>query len=66
MIYLPGNSEEATMQCKNCGERMVGDGYSQVIRCPNTPEDTDIMEPDAQGDYCKGDQEADSPTEGAE
>lgn len=54
------------MQCKNCGERMVGDGYSQVIRCPNTPEDTDIMEPDAQAVYCKGDQWADGQVEGAE
>lgn len=54
------------MQCKNCGERMEGDGYSQVIRCPNTTEDTDIMEPDAEAVYCNGDQWADSPTEGAE
>lgn len=56
------------MQCKDCGDRMEGDGYCQVIRCPNKPEDTDIREPDAQAFHCNGDQECgdgetSSPTE---
>lgn len=28
------------MVCKNCGEYMEGDGYRQVIHCPNADSET--------------------------
>ena len=39
-------------QCKDCGEHMEGDGYTSVLYCPNTEEDTSYMEPDAGPVYC--------------
>lgn len=38
--------------CKNCGETLEGDGYSSVLYCPYTDEDTAYMEPDSGPIYC--------------
>lgn len=44
------------MNCKNCGERMVGDGYYTVMHCPNAEDsDYDYMESDASPVYCTTD-----------
>lgn len=35
-------------QCRKCGENMVGDGYTQVLQCPNAGDlDDKCYEPDA-------------------
>ena len=38
------------MFCHTCGERMIGDGYSVVLHCPNT--DVYDVEPDANAVHC--------------
>lgn len=45
--------------CRNCGESMVGDGYSVVYHCPFVMEDELWMysEPDADPVYCNPGQE---------
>ena len=41
------------MVCKNCGERMVGDGYSTTTHCPNADEaEYEYNEPDANPVHC--------------
>lgn len=35
------------MRCKDCGESMEGDGYSDVIHCPNIDVTGMGYEPDA-------------------
>lgn len=40
------------MICKDCGEIMVGDGYTSPIHCPEL--DADGLEPDANPLYCGG------------
>lgn len=41
-------------QCKNCGERMIGNGISVPYHCPNAKdEDFDYIAPDEQVVYCK-------------
>ena len=41
------------MNCPNCGERMIGDGYRIVLHCPNARmEDFEHSEPDAQPVLC--------------
>jgi hypothetical protein len=41
------------MICTNCGETMVGDGYTTVIHCPHVNWDRHIyIEPDAQPIHC--------------
>jgi hypothetical protein len=37
--------------CRDCGERLEGDGYTKVRHCPNI-EDIDMIEPDASTQYC--------------
>lgn len=42
------------MNCINCGAHMVGDGYKQVLHCPDAVEDDFIgREPDANAVYCR-------------
>lgn len=36
--------------CSNCGEFLIGDGYSVVLHCPNA--DVDGFEPDANPVHC--------------
>lgn len=43
--------------CKNCGERMEGDGYQVVYHCPNV--DAEGYEPDANPIHCDGNEEVD-------
>lgn len=38
--------------CRDCGEHMEGDGITSVLHCPNTEEDYDSLEPDANPVYC--------------
>lgn len=38
--------------CPFCGEFMEGDGYSDVLHCPNTEADYGSFEPDASPVYC--------------
>lgn len=39
--------------CGNCGERLEGDGYKEVLHCPNAAEATyEFHEPDANPVYC--------------
>ena len=38
------------MYCHNCGERMIGDGYSVVLHCPNA--EVYDVEPDANPVHC--------------
>lgn len=41
------------MTCPHCGETMVGDGYSEVLRCPYAEyEAYRYREPDAQPVCC--------------
>lgn len=40
------------MICKNCGEQMIGDGFTTVYHCPNT--DSIGLEPDADPINCGG------------
>ena len=41
------------MTCKKCGGTMIGDGYTSVLHCEFTEEDTyDSLEPDACPVYC--------------
>lgn len=40
------------MTCKNCGENLVGDGYTSATYCPNSNFDTEGREPDAEILYC--------------
>lgn len=39
------------MNCKTCGEEMIGNGYNTVIHCPYA--DTDYIEPDANPVHCE-------------
>lgn len=41
------------MICPNCGERMEGDGYTDVLHCPNSDEDISDREPDSSPVYCE-------------
>lgn len=46
------------MNCKNCGERLLGDGYSTVLECPNISEEryaqvVQSAEPDSGPWYCE-------------
>lgn len=39
--------------CPNCGEQLIGDGYSTVYHCPHADENTyEYHEPDANPVYC--------------
>lgn len=40
------------MKCKNCGGKMIGDGYSEPIRCENIDIDN-CCECDADPIYCE-------------
>ena len=48
------------MTCPNCGEPLLGDGYSTVLHCPNAEGESDTSwqyaEPDAAPFYCDGDE----------
>ena len=37
--------------CETCGENLIGDGFTMVLQCPYTEEDT-CIEPDADAVYC--------------
>lgn len=43
--------------CKNCGEALEGDGYTSVMHCPYTDEDTYSMAPDYGPVYCDFEEE---------
>jgi hypothetical protein len=44
------------MRCSNCNEHLEGDGYTQVLHCPNSDSsEIESTEPDAPAIYCKGD-----------
>ena len=45
------------MRCKNCGEPMEGDGYNDVIHCPNVDVTGIGCEPDANPVYCEEEEE---------
>lgn len=38
------------MNCKNCGERLEGDGYTTVLHCPNA--EAEGYTPDDNAVYC--------------
>lgn len=42
------------MECINCGETLIGDGYQTVLHCPNSDDHWD-KEPDANPVYCDED-----------
>lgn len=45
------------MICPRCGERMIGDGVSEPIRCPNVEfEKWSGREPDCNPVLCQGDE----------
>lgn len=44
--------------CINCGESLIGDGYSYVLECPNIKTYSDFITtaaPDEGPFYCEGD-----------
>jgi hypothetical protein len=44
------------MRCPNCNEHLEGDGYAQVLHCPNSDSaEIESAEPDAPAIYCTGD-----------
>lgn len=43
------------MTCDNCGEDMIGNGYTTVVHCPYA--DVDSIEPDAPPVHCDRDEE---------
>lgn len=43
--------------CPFCGEFMEGDGYSDVLHCPNTEADYSSSAPDDSPFYCFQDEE---------
>lgn len=45
------------MRCKTCGEPMEGDGYNDVIHCPNVDVTGIGYEPDANPVYCEEEEE---------
>lgn len=45
------------MRCKNCGEPMEVDGYTDVIHCPNIDVTGIGYEPDANPVYCEEEEE---------
>ena len=52
--------------CPNCGENLIGDGYSNgdPVRCPNAlEEDWWYSEPDSGPWLCSIDEDYDEPTE---
>lgn len=39
--------------CKNCGEHLLGDGYTDVMHCPYADDDATLnAEPDSGPVYC--------------
>jgi hypothetical protein len=49
------------MQCNNCGEYMIGNGYNDVIHCPYANDElVSCAEPDANPIHCT---EADNETQ---
>lgn len=52
--YIP---ESYTPYCRNCGEHLIGDGYTSVMQCPYTEEDTLSMEPDYGPVFCDFEEE---------
>lgn len=40
------------MYCKDCGERMEGDGFTIVLHCPYADDKVSDKEPDANPVYC--------------
>lgn len=45
------------MTCPNCGEALVGDGYSLVPHCPRVDVDGSGLEPDANPVYCSAEKD---------
>ncbi len=45
------------MICSNCGEALVGDGYSLVLHCPRVDVDGSGLEPDANPVYCSAEKD---------
>lgn len=42
-----------TEQCPNCGDEMLGDGYTSVLKCPQTTDaDVEYAEADSGPWYC--------------
>lgn len=37
-------------QCEDCGEHLIGDGYTSAISCPNA--DVECLTPDGDIVYC--------------
>ena len=47
--------------CPNCGGSIIGDGYSEVMRCENADESLyEFCEPDAPIVYCEPKENTDS------
>lgn len=45
------------MPCKVCGERYEGDGYSEVLHCPNADDELWVYdEPDSAPVDCTGEE----------
>lgn len=42
----------AITNCPNCGEELIGDGYSYAIHCPNFL--GELFEPDSDAAFCEG------------
>lgn len=38
--------------CKNCGEKLEGDGYTVALHCPNY--EGELFEPDSPITFCDG------------
>lgn len=45
------------MRCKNCGGVMIGDGYTEPIRCENVDFDISTFECDCKPIECKDDKD---------
>ena len=45
------------MICPNCGEALVGDGYSLVLHCPRVDVTGSGLEPDANPVYCSAEKD---------
>ena len=46
------NFGRSDVMCSNCGEEMVGDGFSLVYHCPYTYKDLSLYEPDSNPIHC--------------
>lgn len=55
----PPEKPYSPLCCDECGERMIGDGYSDPVHCPNA--DTEGFEADCNPIHCTGEDDDEAP-----